>query len=375
MARKWPQNVMSRKTSLFGRSDQSDANFQGIKGASPVSNHRLIRLMDGLLPLAFITSVCVALANGREASSLPLVLLGLVILWQNRRYRRKYERLLQTERAEVVEITQAERIQKGNLVDALDFQMEMNFQNHEFNLSGARMNAVAAMAAGISHEINNPLTILNGNMFLLKDKYLRRQGEDPAELELLNKSLHASNRISRVVKELFDFTRTSNRRDIESCLLMDVWNGALMFSRERIATAGIELVVGHWPSGLMVMARYCDLVQVVNSVLANSVEAISGMDRPRIEVSVYETESRIILRIQDSGRGIPEEIVKHIFVPFFTTKDPGSNIGIGLSVVKTHLSSFGSTISYLPGMPNTTFEIDLLRGVIDGDEASKHAES
>jgi C4-dicarboxylate-specific signal transduction histidine kinase len=233
-------------------------------------------------------------------------------------------------------------------------------------ISAGRMGILGEMANGISHEMNNPLTILRGYLFMTQDM-LRSQAMSPDKLlELNQKSVQVSERMARIVKGLAAFANERERSEIESFCLRDCVERSLTFCRERLVSHGIGLILDEWSSEIMVMARPADLTQIVISLVMNAADAIENRGTRWIRISARATYSRIIIRIVDSGNGIEPKVAQKMFIPFFSTKDGGSGNGMGLSVAKTLINASGGDIRYIPSEANTTFEIELVRSVETG---------
>ena len=230
-------------------------------------------------------------------------------------------------------------------------------------MSASRMGALGEMATGISHEINNPLTILKGYLFLIQDLLSRPSMDHERATELVSKAVKTADRMGKIVKGLQEFANEEERDEVIPYSLLRCWERTLAFSRERLVTHGIGIVVDDWSPDLLVMTRPSDLTQVLISLLLNSSDAIMDSEIRWIRVSVMERDERVIFRFQDSGDGIPEAVASQIFTPFFTTKDPGAGTGLGLSVARTMIMSTGGELRYVPTEKNTTFEIELVKAV------------
>ena len=192
-----------------------------------------------------------------------------------------------------------------------------------------RLAAVGELAAGVAHEINNPVnTIINCAQLV-------RDGDD--ERKLLDDIVHEGLRIASIVRDLLDFSREP--RDERSVTqIKDVVEHAVSLVGRRLEKQGIELEVDLADDLLPVFARGQQLEQVVLNLLLNARDALAELprsDNKRIQVSavnVSEPEARVVLRVRDNGPGIPQEAQARIFQPFFTTKRDRGGTGLGLSV-------------------------------------------
>jgi C4-dicarboxylate-specific signal transduction histidine kinase len=230
-------------------------------------------------------------------------------------------------------------------------------------VSESRIAALGEMATGISHEINNPLTILKGYLFVLGDQLKSQDITRDKMQEVVRRATLTTDRMAVIVKCLHEYTHEKIGDEIQSVNLKTTFDRDMTFCRERLVAFGIGLVVDSWPVELSVMGRSPDLVQVIMSLFINAADAIQPMDTRWIRVSVREEGDRVIFRIQDSGPGIPERIALRMFDPFFTTKVPGSGVGLGLSVARTLMLSQGGDLRYVAGEPHTTFELEMAKAV------------
>ena len=220
-------------------------------------------------------------------------------------------------------------------------------------IHSAKLASLGEMAAGIAHEINNPLAIIAGSVGLLS-----RLKDDPArvasKIETIQKSCA---RIARIVKSLKKFSRSGE--------------GKVVFKRHSLAAIAKEtmiLVEAHsnareTPVTLEVSTEAwieCDEVeieQVLINLIHNGMDAVKELPDKWVKVAIFEDGASVVMRVSDSGSGIPEIVRNKIFDPFFTTKDVGEGTGLGLSVTKGILDGHNATISVLANAPNTCFEV------------------
>jgi C4-dicarboxylate-specific signal transduction histidine kinase len=100
-----------------------------------------------------------------------------------------------------------------------------------------------------------------------------------------------------------------------------------------------------------------EVEQVIVNLINNALDAIKTKIDKWIKISIYEEANQVVLRVMDSGKGIPEEVRQNLFDPFFTTKQTGEGTGLGLSISKGIIDEHKATITVLDNCPNTCFEI------------------
>ncbi|WP_428266186.1 ATP-binding protein [Haliangium sp.] len=227
-----------------------------------------------------------------------------------------------------------------------------------------RLTTVGTMAAGIMHEINNPLSYVSGNIEFCEDRLQELPDALPRELhaemlQALREAGEGTDRMSRIVRDL----RTFSRRDDDSVSAVGVHevlessiNIAMNQIRQR---AGLERDFG---DRLHVMANEPRLGQVFLNLLINAAQAIPPGDsaHQRIVVRARRDGEDVLVEIRDTGAGMSEQVMARIFDPFFTTKPIGVGTGLGLSICKNIVESLSGTISVASARGRgTTFSIRL----------------
>jgi PAS domain S-box-containing protein len=213
-----------------------------------------------------------------------------------------------------------------------------------------RMASIGALAAGVAHEINNPLTATVANLECALDKLGTMAHVLPShELddfrEMLRDASEGAECVRTIVRDLKIFSRAEEdnrgpvevQRVIESSLRM-AWNEI----RHRA-----ELVRDYWPVP-PVEANESRLGQVFLNLIVNAAQALPDGYADQHEIRVrtrLDAAGRVVAEIEDTGPGIPPEIMPRLFTPFFTTKPRGLGTGLGLSICKRIVTSFGGDIS------------------------------
>jgi PAS domain S-box-containing protein len=199
-----------------------------------------------------------------------------------------------------------------------------------------RMASLGTLAAGVAHEINNPLTYVLLNLHYLHDNVAAGRLDSSAKADRLRlaatRALEGAERVSAIVKDL----RTLSRPDDRTIKLVDL--RALLESALRMVGNDIrhhaELVEDFRPVP-KVRANEARLSQVFLNLLVNAVQALEGVSAKPARISVAtstDEAGRAVVEVTDTGCGIPPENLDRIFDPFFTTKPIGLGTGIGLSL-------------------------------------------
>jgi len=223
----------------------------------------------------------------------------------------------------------------------------------EMLLQQEKLSSVGKLAAGVAHEINNPLTaVLTNSMLLLEDL----SADDPM-YEDLKAIADETLRCREIVRGLLEFARQDVPAKVESDLNKIVAS-VVSLVRKQFSFKNIAIVEDISQSLPSVNIDRDQFQQVIVNMLINAMEAIKRDGEIRVETAYSELKRTIELKITDTGNGIPEDARLKLFDPFFTTKDTGTGLGLSIShgVVQRH----GGTISFESQMgKGTTFVISL----------------
>jgi PAS domain S-box-containing protein len=216
-----------------------------------------------------------------------------------------------------------------------------------------RLSAVGTLAAGVAHEINNPLAYVIGNLSYLEQELSALRGELPGDpvaqeraaamAQALDEAREGAQRVRHIVGDLKTFSRTDDERrgavDVNALVDSSV-NIALAEIRHR---ARLVRTVGPVPP---VHASPGRLGQLFLNLLVNAAQAIPE-GKPNMEVRVVtraDEDGRAVVEVFDTGVGIPPEVRSRIFDPFFTTKPVGVGTGLGLSICHGIVSRLGGEL-------------------------------
>jgi two-component system, cell cycle sensor histidine kinase and response regulator CckA len=213
--------------------------------------------------------------------------------------------------------------------------------------SNERLAQVGTLAAGVAHEINNPLAYVSVNLDLLAESLSRTAETPPCELLTLVRDVQLGvTRIRDIVASLKKLSRVDEaRRD-------PVDLGRVIEATVRIVGAELRgrahLDVDLPPPAPIVLGDEGRLCQVALNLLMNAVQALPSERAATnvIRVAARAEGDRAILEVTDNGPGVPAEIARRIFDPFFTTKPVGEGTGLGLSVCHGIVSSLGGKLSF-----------------------------
>ncbi len=217
-----------------------------------------------------------------------------------------------------------------------------------------RLAILGQVAAGVAHEINQPVATIrayaeNANVFL------DRQQTEPVK-ENLSAIAALTERIGTITEELKAFAR-KGRTAPEPVDLRSVIEGAVILLRSRFAGRLDALKIELPPTGLGVVGTRIRLEQVLINLFQNALEALEGRDRAKVEVSVHETSDEVEIVVSDNGPGIPAAILESLFTPFNTSKEKG--LGLGLVISKDIVVDYGGRIDVESNDSGTRFTVHL----------------
>jgi PAS domain S-box-containing protein len=214
-----------------------------------------------------------------------------------------------------------------------------------------KMEAVGLLAGGIAHDFNNVLAAVLGYSDLLR---MRMKSEDPLQ-QYVTEIRAAAERAGNLTKKLLTFARRQplNVQVVNPAKLLRGMEEML----RRVISENIELDINTSNDDLVISIDPGQLEQVIVNLVVNGRDAIQGKGRLSVSTAAISVEDDnlkatgleagdyLLLRVEDSGSGMPEEVKKHLFEPFFTTKEPGKGTGLGLAICFGIVTQAGGSIS------------------------------
>jgi signal transduction histidine kinase len=214
-----------------------------------------------------------------------------------------------------------------------------------------RMSSLGTLAAGVAHEINNPMTYVVGNLDYIAEELQRRPrpawgDAEPSLEQLLAEAQDGARRVVRIVRDLKTFSRHSEDDPLAPVELENVLDTAADMTRAQVRhRARLER---EYRGATMVLGDNVRLGQVFVNLVVNAAQAIpdgEGQERHVIVLRTYvDEQGRAVAEVEDTGVGIKPEDLPRLFDPFFTTKPIGVGTGLGLSSAMGIVSALGGTI-------------------------------
>ncbi|MCB0391561.1 MAG: PAS domain-containing protein, partial [Bdellovibrionales bacterium] len=239
----------------------------------------------------------------------------------------------------------------------LDLENQRLINQHQSKLA-----SIGELAAGVGHEINNPLTIAIGFINLLEEKLnVNVETKNIFSDDLLKKIKIALKRIENIVLGLRTFSRT-DQTQFEEFDVVDAFNESFNLLEGIYKKEGIEIITDEKipPGKYIIKGNRGKLQQVFMNILSNAKHAVINSEVKNITVTIDVNDSNIILNFTDTGCGIPGELIDKIFDPFFTTKKTNEGTGLGLALVNNFINELNGTLKLTSAVgKGSTFTIIL----------------
>ena len=223
--------------------------------------------------------------------------------------------------------------------------------------SAERLATVGTLAAGIAHQINNPVgAILAAAQFELSDTAEGKSAEGSARATLETIEREAM-RCARIVRSVLLFAR-SDPGQVAEHDLNEIVTSARLATGDYAGRRGASVDVALWPTPIRVRGNAIELEQVLVNLIRNAIESCAR--DARVQIRVEKSPEHALLIVRDNGAGLSDETKRRLFEPFYTTKLREGGSGLGLSVVHGILMTHGGAIEVVgDSEPGTGFRVTL----------------
>jgi PAS domain S-box-containing protein len=225
--------------------------------------------------------------------------------------------------------------------------LEQQFADQTRVLQQHKMISLGRLAASVVHEINNPLAgILNYARLMIK--ILNREALEKGQVEKFQRYLHLveseTDRCSKIVTNLLAFSRQS-KMEFSEINVLELIEKCVMLSRHKVGLQNIELLTDLDTAAPSVWGDFNQIQQCVINLIFNAIDAMPDGGTLAISSSSYPNKGVVEIAVGDTGQGISQEDLPHIFDPFYSTKMEGKGLGLGLSTVYGIIDRHKGTIT------------------------------
>ncbi len=209
-------------------------------------------------------------------------------------------------------------------------------------IQAEKLATLGQLAAGVVHELNNPLTSIS-----VYGEYLMRKGQrvgyESGDLDKLQRIVESADRILKFTRDLVTYARPSTE-ELAFVPIGDVIEQSLLFCDHVVKEASATVVKRFDAADALVFAVRGQLHQVFINLITNACHALPSEGGEIVVSTGVDADEHLFVRIEDDGCGIPSEQRARIFEPFFSTKGEGQGTGLGLSIVRNIVAQHGGTI-------------------------------
>lgn len=228
-----------------------------------------------------------------------------------------------------------------------DLTQKQVIQTESILNASSRLAAVGDLAAGIAHEINNPLAVIQARMSHLKRLADCGKMTNDVVLQNAGKIEKVVDRIQSIVKGLNSFVLNKSNEPVQNVSVSHIIQDSMFFLEDRLKATKIDFKVDDITpyESVRLSGRSVQICQAISNLLINAIDAVQESNPPQwIRIGFKETHDRFQIRIYDSAPLIPMNIAVKLFHPFFTTKGAGKGTGLGLSVSRSLVESFNGKL-------------------------------
>ena len=264
---------------------------------------------------------------------------------------------LQDAHAQLERIVDSRTAELRQANDALKVQIAQRLQTEGELLQTSKLAVLGQMSAGLSHEVNQPLTALRA--LARNSQRLLEAGRTQAVADNLQSMDEMVERMGQITRQLKSFARKAEQIGTAVSLLDCVRNAQLLLDH-RARELEVQYVI-EVDAGLRVLAEANRLEQVLVNLFGNAIDAMQHEPLRRLSVRTLPLDDRrrVLVQVQDSGAGLSEALLPRLFEPFFTTKPAGEGLGLGLVISSKIIHEFGGSLRACRLEQGMSFEFDL----------------
>lgn len=218
--------------------------------------------------------------------------------------------------------------------------------------NSARLSALGVLTSGIAHEINNPLSVIQGKTALLL-KRVKENRLDKVNLPDEIQKIHDTCiRITKIIQGMQALSRDSKGDPFVAITVCELIDKMIGLCAERIRNHKIQITI-QCDESIRIQGRSEQVGQVILNLLNNAIDATKDCEKKEVRIMAHRRGNKIIISVSDSGPGVPTDLRDRIMEPFFTTKDVGKGTGLGLSISRGLMEAHKGQLLLAEGHPTT----------------------
>lgn len=219
-----------------------------------------------------------------------------------------------------------------------------------------QLAALGHMAANITHEINNPLQLVQLKLFKLEELIKTNPKKTDLMLENIDCIFQTIDRVSRIVESVRRQSKNITPVGLNQVSLRTIMENVQKHTSTIIEKYRVRLEV-EFNCDYNINCNALEVEQVLINLINNACEASYKKVTPWVRITFNDQENQIVILVQDSGNGIEKDVIDKLMTPFFSTKKFPQGTGLGLNISRNLLERNDGQINYLADHKNTTFEI------------------
>jgi PAS domain S-box-containing protein len=262
------------------------------------------------------------------------------------KYRNNLEMLVK-DRTEELQATNEELLSTNEEIYSQREELEVTLNKLQSAqrqlINSEKMASLGVLAAGIAHEINNPLNFIHGGIAALdsyvKENFNQHSQEVASLLEIMNTGVQ---RAAKIVRSLDHYTKRDNSKT-KNCNIHSIINDCLLILSSQLKNR-IKVECKYYEKPFLINCNEGKIHQAIINILTNSIQSIKDEGTITINTNLFDSTFEIV--IKDSGCGIDEKIISKVTDPFFTTKEPGKGTGLGLSITQSIINEHNGMLEF-----------------------------
>ncbi|MEI8025343.1 MAG: PAS domain S-box protein [Pseudomonadota bacterium] len=222
-----------------------------------------------------------------------------------------------------------------------------------------RMVSLGELAAGIAHEIGNPLASIHSWLEVLTSALKAGTLEEIDIVSTAESVMKKSERMSKILRSMLTFARDGSRDPCSMVNIAQLVEDVIDYTSYTLNKNMISVRFEQAHQFLPYYCRETEISQVLVNLIINACDAVCKLDERWIEIKIEVLDSQFVISVTDSGSSISPDMVNQIMQPFFTTKGPGKGTGLGLNIAQSIVAGHGGRLELDPASPHTKFDIVL----------------